>query len=403
MENIVRNVREKLWKEIDEKYRSFNRSLVPGDTVPMLGVRMPKLREIAKQIAKNDGWEYVDAVKKQEMTGDVFHEELLLHGLLIGYMKCKDDERTALLDDFVPVINNWAVCDSSCMTYKFMKKNTNYWFDYLTKYTESVREYEIRFAVVSLLDHFITEDYITRVLDILGNIKHETYYVKMAVAWAVSVCYVKFPELTLELLTGDKLDDFTHQKSIQKIRESYRVSAEEKEYLKSLKNRKNNKITFRYAVRDDIPLIYDFIKKLADYEKVPEAVTATETLLDEWLFEKQRAEVVFAVLDGKEIGFSFFYQTMPAYIGKGGIYIDDLFIDARYRGRGYGRLLLKRMAEIALERGCGRMEWCCLKWNESSMNFYRSMGAIPLDECTILRMPENRLKELTGIRPEDRG
>ena len=121
------------------------------------------------------------------------------------------------------------------MTYKFMKKDMDYWFKYLLKYLESNKEYEIRFAVVSFLDYFISEEYIREILKILGSIKHEGYYVKMAVAWAVSVCYVKFPERTWELLEGYELDDFTHQKSIQKIRESFRVSKEEKDRLLTLR------------------------------------------------------------------------------------------------------------------------------------------------------------------------
>lgn len=155
-----------------------------------------------------------------------------------------------------------------------------------------------------------------------------------------------------------------------------------------------NEVSFRYAEIKDIPLIFQFVKKLAEFEQIPEAVFATEELLKEWMFEKQRAEVVFAMVNGKEIGFSFFYQTFPAYLGKGGLYIDDLFIDQEYRGKGYGKKLLGHMAEIALERGCGRLEWCCLNWNESSMNFYRSLGAVPLDECTVFRASEKVIKHL---------
>ena len=155
--------------------------------------------------------------------------------MIIGYLKCDMEERMRFLDEFVPQINNWAVCDSSCMTYKFMKKDQELWYRYLEKFFDSNQEYEIRFGIVSLLDHFVTEEFIERVLDKLAGICHEGYYVKMAAAWAVSICYVKFPKQTWELLEGDELDDFTHQKSIQKIRESYRVSKEEKEKVLGLK------------------------------------------------------------------------------------------------------------------------------------------------------------------------
>lgn len=235
---MIEEIRKVLYENIDEKYKDFNKSLVPGETAPMLGVRLPVLRDIAKKIAKENGREYLQALIIEETKAQVYHEELLLHGITIGYLKCDIPERTELLDAFVPYIDNWAVCDSSCMTYKFMKKDTQYWFDYLLNYAKRLNEYEIRFAVVCMLDHFVTEDYIEPVLEVMRTIRHEGYYVKMAVAWAVSVCYVKFPEQTMKLFTENALDDFTHNKSIQKIRESYRVSKDDKELLNKLKRPK---------------------------------------------------------------------------------------------------------------------------------------------------------------------
>ena len=235
MKPMVEEIRRQLMQDSEEKYRDFNASLVPGDNIHMLGIRVPKLRETAKTLAKENGRQYIEEITVYEQRQDIYHEELLLHGMIIGYLKCDMEERMRFLDEFVPQINNWAVCDSSCMTYKFMKKDQELWYHYLEKFFHSDREYEIRFGIVSLLDHFITEEFIDRVLDKLADIRHEGYYVKMAIAWAVSVCYVKFPKQTWELLEGDELDDFTHQKSIQKIRESYRVSKEEKEKVLGLK------------------------------------------------------------------------------------------------------------------------------------------------------------------------
>lgn len=235
---MVEEVRKLLFENIDEKYKDFNKSLVPGETAPMIGVRLPVLRVIAKKLAKEHPEDYIQALMTEETKSQVYHEELLLHGIIIGYLKCDIPKRAALLDGFVPRIDNWAVCDSSCMTYKFMKKDMQYWFQYLSDYAKRSKEYEIRFAVVSMLDHFVTEEYIEQVLEVMRSIRHEGYYVKMAVAWAVSVCYVKFPEQTLKLFTEDALNDFTHNKSIQKIRESYRVSKEDKEMLKTLKRPK---------------------------------------------------------------------------------------------------------------------------------------------------------------------
>lgn len=245
---MLEQIREELHASADEKYREFNHSLVPGETASMLGVRMPKLREIAKRIAgksKKDSEEaftYIKEVMEQENRGQAYHEELLLHGMVAGYLKCDMETRKQLLDDFVPVINNWAVCDSCCMTYKFMKKDQEEWFSYLQNYLNSAKEYEIRFAVVILLDHFVNEAFIERVLNAMRTIKHEGYYVKMAVAWAISVCYVKFPKETEVLFTENCLDDFTHNKAIQKIRESFRVTKEAKDRLNLLKRKiqKNN-------------------------------------------------------------------------------------------------------------------------------------------------------------------
>lgn len=243
-ETMVEEIREVLQKHMDEEYRKFNKSLIPGDgAATMLGVRLPKLREIAKKIAKENGREYLTEIEEKELQGDVYHEELLLHGCVIGYLDCETEERKERLRRFVPAIENWAVCDSSCMTYKFMKKNPEEWFPYLLEYANSNRVYEVRFAVVCLLDHFVTETYLDRVLEVLKTISVDAYYVQMAVAWAVSVCYVKFPEKTEKLLTENCLDDFTHNKSIQKIRESYRVSKEDKERLNTWKRPKKKEST----------------------------------------------------------------------------------------------------------------------------------------------------------------
>ncbi len=153
-------------------------------------------------------------------------------------------------------------------------------------------------------------------------------------------------------------------------------------------------IVFRYATRQDVSLIYSFIMKLAEYEGMPEAVKASEDMIEEWMFDRNRAEVVFAMLDGKEIGFSLFYESFAAYVGKGGIFIDDLFICPEFRGKGYGKELLKKMAQIALERECGRLEWLCLRENMPSMEFYQHMGAKMSDECVVYRVTGEELNNL---------
>lgn len=158
-----------------------------------------------------------------------------MQGLVIGYAKMDREERKTYLDEFVPKIRNWAVCDSCVTGYKFMEKEPEYWFAYLKGYRDSGKEFELRFMIVSMMAHFVDEEHIDEILEICEQTQHEGYYTKMGVAWALQVCYVKFPEKTRTLLEHNDMDNFIHNKAIQKIRESYRVSREEKEELKLLK------------------------------------------------------------------------------------------------------------------------------------------------------------------------
>lgn len=231
--NMIEEVREQLYQLADDDYKKFNQKMLPGiDRV--IGVRVPDLKRLAKTLAKNDAISYLDAAA-EKLTTDALHEELQLQGLVIGYAKMDPEERVRYLDEFVPKIQSWAVCDTCVMNMKFMEKDRSFWYSYIREYEESREEYELRFLIVSLLAHFITEDYIDDILALFDRIRHDGYYVKMAVAWAVSVCYVKFPETTRAFLQENSMDDFTQNKSIQKIRESYRVSKEEKDALRSLK------------------------------------------------------------------------------------------------------------------------------------------------------------------------
>ncbi len=150
--------------------------------------------------------------------------------------------------------------------------------------------------------------------------------------------------------------------------------------------------TIRFATEKDTDLILDFIKGLAKYEKMENEVVATSELLKEWIFEKKKAEVIFALDNGKEVGFALFFHNFSTFLGRSGIYLEDLFVLPEHRGKGHGKALLKELAKITVERGCGRLEWCCLDWNKSSIDFYLSLGAKPLDDWTIYRMTTNELK-----------
>ena len=123
-------------------------------------------------------------------------------------------------------------------------------------------------------------------------------------------------------------------------------------------------------------------------------VVADEVLLEEWIFDKQKAEVIFAVADGKEVGFALFFHNFSTFLGRAGLYLEDLFVKPAYRGKGYGKAILKKLAAIAVERGCGRLEWSCLDWNKPSIDFYRSLGAVPMDEWTVYRVTGETLKTL---------
>lgn len=153
-------------------------------------------------------------------------------------------------------------------------------------------------------------------------------------------------------------------------------------------------ISYRFAKENDVPIILQFIKELADYEKMLDDVVADEALLREWIFEKEKAEVIFALIDGKEAGFALFFHNFSTFLGRAGIYLEDLYVKPEYRGKGLGKGLLKQLAKIAVERGCGRLEWSCLDWNKPSIDFYLSLDATPMNEWTVYRLTGETLRKM---------
>ena len=153
-------------------------------------------------------------------------------------------------------------------------------------------------------------------------------------------------------------------------------------------------ISFRYARAEDSALILEFIRELAEYEKMLNDVVATQELLREWIFEKNKAEVIFALDGDREVGFALFFHNFSTFLGRAGIYLEDLYVKPEYRGRGYGKGLLKRLAQIAVERECGRLEWSCLDWNRPSIDFYLSLDAEPMNEWTVYRLTGDGLKKM---------
>ena len=155
-----------------------------------------------------------------------------------------------------------------------------------------------------------------------------------------------------------------------------------------------SELTFRTARREDTALILQFIKKLAAYEKMSDQVVADQETLAHWIFDRQKAEVLFALEDGKEIGFALFFHNFSTFLGRAGLYLEDLYVEPEYRGKGYGKAILKKLAAIAVSRGCGRLEWWCLDWNRPSIDFYLSLGAQPMSDWTVYRITGDTLKEL---------
>ena len=156
-----------------------------------------------------------------------------------------------------------------------------------------------------------------------------------------------------------------------------------------------SRMTIQFAAEEDTGLILRFIKELADYEGMLSEVEATEPLLREWIFEKKKAEVLIGLEGGEPVGFALFFHNFSTFLGRAGIYLEDLYVRPEYRGRGCGTAFLKRLAKIAVERGCGRLEWWCLDWNKPSIEFYRSMGAVPMDDWTVYRIAGDQLKMLS--------
>ena len=152
---------------------------------------------------------------------------------------------------------------------------------------------------------------------------------------------------------------------------------------------------FRNAVRADVPLVLSFIKELAVYEKMLDEVTATEEILERTLFDEKHAEVFFAMVDGVEVGFALFFHNFSTFLGKPGLYLEDLYVKPEYRGHGIGKGILKRLASLAVERDCGRLEWSCLDWNKPSIDFYLSLGAQPMDGWKVYRLTGDSLQQLS--------
>ena len=220
--------RKILMENADSKHCAFNKKLTPG-LENVLGIRTPVLRQLAKDIAKDDWRSYL------ALNDDEYHECILLQGMVITYAKMEFDERLEYVAEYVTKINNWATCDM--FSYKPKKNERSAYWDFLLQYTVEPDEFKMRFAVGMMMGNFIDNEHIDEYLKVLDKVKHPGYYLKMGVAWGVATCLAKYPEKTLEFMNDNTLDDWTFNKSIQKAVESYRVSDEMKVILKGMKRK----------------------------------------------------------------------------------------------------------------------------------------------------------------------
>lgn len=221
-------IKEQLETLKESEYQKFTASLLPG-VESILGVRLPKLRQIAKKLAKDDWKEYLKEAKDDSM------EEIMLQGMTLGYAKGNLQDKEEFLRIFIAKIDNWSVCDSCCNSIKIAKEQPEEMWEFLQEYLHSEKEFEIRFALVQFLNYYVNEEYLQRVLAEIDKISSKAYYVEMAQAWAVSICYREFPKETEPFLKQNHLNDFTHNKALQKITESLKVSKEQKAYIRRLK------------------------------------------------------------------------------------------------------------------------------------------------------------------------
>lgn len=228
MDKVVIKIRKLIEENKDEKYREFASSLLPGVN-NLIGVRLPVLRNIAKEVIKEDYKIYLD------FEDFIYFEEIMIKGFVIGLLKEDIEIVLSYVERFIPYISNWSVCDSFCSSLKITKKNKERIWKFIHKYLKSAKAYEIRFAVVMMLWYYVDEEYIDEILLEVDKICHDDYYVKMAVAWAISMCYVKFPERTLKYLKDNNLDNFTYNKAIQKICESLKIDKKTKNIIRKMK------------------------------------------------------------------------------------------------------------------------------------------------------------------------
>lgn len=226
----MKNIRKELLELKDEEYGRFQKKLCPDTNLEIIGIRIPKLRNLAKELAEEDYKYYLNSIENK------YFEEILLEGFIIGYCKVDIYEKLELIKEFVPKIDSWSITDTFCPTLKIKEKDLEKVWDFIMPYLKSNKEFEVRFAIIMMLDYYITDQYVDEVIECLDKVDNEGYYAKMAVAWTLAEIGIKYYDKLIKYLKGNnKLDTFTYNKTLQKLRESYRISSEQKEELKKTK------------------------------------------------------------------------------------------------------------------------------------------------------------------------
>lgn len=226
----MKNIRKELLELKDEEYGKFQKKLCPDTNLEIIGIRIPKLRNLAKELAEEEYKYYLKSIENK------YFEEIILEGLIIGYCKVDIYEKLELIKEFVPKIDSWSITDTFCPTLKIKEKDLEKVWDFIMPYLKSNKEFEVRFAIIMMLDYYITDQYVDEVIECLDKVDNEGYYAKMVVAWTFAEIGIKYYDKLIKYLKGNnKLDTFTYNKTLQKLRESYRISSEQKEELKKMK------------------------------------------------------------------------------------------------------------------------------------------------------------------------
>lgn len=230
-EQIKQQIKQQILEFQDLVYKQFHQKLCPTTTKEIIGVRIPILRNYAKDLLKQ-----YDAQMLLDNIDNEYYEEIMLQGMVIGLSKEKDFHTCVKqIEKFIPKIDNWAICDTFCAGLKITKKHKQEMWEFIRKYVKSQEEFEIRFGIVMILDYYVESEYLQDIFKIFNNIKIDKYYVQMAVAWAISICLIKYYDKAKMYLKTADLDNFTYNKAIQKAMESFRVTEEQKEELREMK------------------------------------------------------------------------------------------------------------------------------------------------------------------------